>query len=199
MNYRWFRIASAAAAFLALLSACNKPEPAPPAAASFVSIDVTGVECCKALKLQDPDGATRTLEEFKGKAVLVFFGFTQCPEICPTAMTRAVEVRRLLGRNADKLQVVFVTVDPERDTPELLKSYTAVFDPSFIALRGDLEATKATAKEFKVLFMKAPNRESYSVDHTTLSYVFDPQGRPRLAVRHETPAQDVAADVEKLL
>lgn len=188
-----------AAASLAMLAGCEKAAAPPPARSSFVSIDVTGMDCCKSLHLKDSDGAPRTIAEFKGKAVLVFFGFTQCPDVCPTALTRAVEVRRLLGHDAQKLQVVFVTLDPERDTPELLKSYTAAFDPSFIALRGDVEATKATAKEFKIFFMKAPTKDSYTLDHTTLSYLFDPQGRPRLAVRHEQSAQDVAADLKKLL
>jgi len=185
----------AASATLVSLPACQQRT-----AQSFKGIDITGAEYARSFSLPDADGKTRTLAEFKGKIVMVFFGFTQCPDVCPTALSRAVEVRKLLGTNADRLQVVLVTVDPERDTPDLLRNYVKAFDPSFVALRGDAQATAATAKEFKVFYMKAPtSSSSYTMDHTAITYVFDPKGRVRLALRHEQPPQDVATDLKALL
>ncbi|MDP4299450.1 SCO family protein [Leptothrix discophora] len=175
------------------LSACKS---APP---PFKTIDITDAEYGKGFSLSDPDGKTRTLADFKGRLVMVFFGFTQCPDVCPTALTRAIEVRRQLGKDADKLQVVFITVDPERDTAELLKGYTVAFDPSFLALRGDEAQTRATARDFKVFFSKVPTGSSYTMDHTALSYVFDTAGKLRLAVRHNQTADDIAHDLKILL
>ncbi len=177
------------------LMAC---QPAPPAAA-FKSIDITGAAYGRDFKLPDADGAIRSLAEFKGKIVLIFFGFAQCPDVCPTALGRAIEVRKLLGTDGDKVQVVFITVDPERDKPEVLREYMKAFDPSFIALRGDAEQLAATAKEFKVFFQKVPTKSSYTMDHTAVSYAFDPLGRLRLAIRHEQSAQDIASDLRNLL
>src|SRR5260221_75408 len=151
------------------------------------------------IRLSDPDGNERTLADFRGKAILVFFGFTQCPDVCPTALARAAEVKRLLGPDGERFQTLFVTVDPERDTPEVLKAYTAAFDPSFIGLYGDLERTAQIAKDFKVYYKKMPTGSSYTMDHTSLSYVYDPLGKLRLALRHEQPAQDYADDIRKLL
>ncbi len=176
-----------------LMAACKK---APP---PFKTIDITDAEYGKDFSLADPDGKTRSLADFKGRMVMIFFGFTQCPDVCPTALTRAVEVRRLLGDQADKLQVVFITVDPERDTAELLKGYATTFDPSFLALRGDEAQTRATAREFKVFYNKVPTGSSYTMDHTALSYVFDTAGKLRLAVRHNQTAEDVAHDLKILL
>jgi len=183
-----------ASAALVALSACQQRSDE-----AFKGIDITGADYARTFSLPDASGATRTLADFKGKIVMVFFGFTQCPDVCPTALGRAVEVRKLLGPDADKLQVVLVTVDPERDTPELLRSYVTAFDPSFVALRGDATSTAATAKEFKVFFQKVPTSSSYTMDHTAVTYVFDPQGRLRLALRHEQSAPDVAADLKTLL
>jgi protein SCO1/2 len=149
--------------------------------------------------LPDAQGAMRSLAEFKGKVVLVFFGFAQCPDVCPTALGRANEVRRLLGADGDKVQVVFITVNPERDTPEVLREYVKAYDPSFIALRGNAEQLAATAKEFKVFFQKVATTNSYTMDHTAVTYAFDPKGRVRLALRHEQSAADVAADLKMLL
>lgn len=194
---RWRRRAwllLAASASLASLPACQKR-----ATQAFKGIDITGAEYARSFSLADADGTTRTLADFKGKIVMVFFGFTQCPDVCPTALSRAVEVRRLLGADADRVQVVLVTVDPERDTPEVLRNYVKAFDPSFIALRGDLQATAATAKEFKLFYQKVPTASSYTMDHTAMSYAFDPKGRVRLALTHGLPAQDVAADLKALL
>lgn len=130
---------------------------------------------------------------------MLFFGFTQCPDVCPTALTRAVEVRRLLGADAEKLQVLLVSVDPERDTPELLRNYTANFDPSFIALRGSMQATQDVAKEFKIYYSKVPAGSSYTMDHTALTYILDPKGQLRLAIRHEQSPEDVATDLRTLI
>ncbi len=181
-------------ALVLALAACNKE--APP---SFRGIDLTGANYGRDFHLQDADGRERTLAEFKGKAVLLFFGFTQCPDVCPTALTRAVEVKRLLGADGARLQVIFVTLDPERDTPALLKQYTAAFDPTFLGLHADPETTKMTAREFKVFYTKVPTGDSYTLDHSAFSYVFDPAGRLRLALRHEHTAQDYAADLRQIL
>jgi protein SCO1/2 len=182
-----------ASAVLGATSACQRAAP------SFKGIDITGAEYGRGFSLPDAAGATRTLADFKGKVVMVFFGFTQCPDVCPTALSRAVEVRKLLGADADKVQVVLVTVDPERDTPEVLRGYVTAFDPSFVALRGDASSTAAMAKEFKVFFQKVPTSGSYTMDHTAVTYAFDPKGRLRLVLRHEQSAADVAADLKILL
>src|SRR5574343_491279 len=131
-----------------------------------------------------PARPSRRLEEFRGQVVMVFFGFTQCPDVCPTALARAVQVKQGLGAEGDKLQVLFVSVDPERDTGPVLAEYTKAFDPTFLALRGDAARTEAAAKEFKVFYRRVPTGSSYTMDHTALSYLIDPQGRLRVAVRH---------------
>ena len=176
------------------LAGCDMVRPA-----GYHGIDLTGAIYAKDFRLTDPDGKERTLADFRGKAVLIFFGFTQCPDVCPTALARAVEVKRLLGAEGERLQVLFVTVDPERDTPPVLKAYTAAFEPSFIGLYGDMARTAHTAKDFKVYYKKVPTGASYTMDHTALSYVYDPQGRLRLALGHEQSAQDYADDLRKLL
>jgi protein SCO1/2 len=179
------------AAAAAAITAC---QPAP-----FKSIDLTGAAYARDFRLPDADGAMRSLGEFKGKVVLVFFGFTQCPDVCPTALGRAIDVRKLLGADGDKVQVVFITVDPERDTPEVLREYMKAYDPSFIALRGNAEQLASTAKEFKVYFQKVPTKGSYTMDHTAVTYAFDPQGRVRLVLKHDQSAQEIASDLRNLL
>ena len=149
--------------------------------------------------LLDSDGRTRTLADWRGRLVMVFFGFTQCPDVCPTALARAADVMQRLGPDAAKLQVIFVTIDPERDTPELLRAYTQVFHPSFLGLHADLDTTAATAQAFRVYYRKVPSGSSYTMDHTAISYVYDTGGRLRLAVRHEQSADEVAADLRRLL
>lgn len=161
--------------------------------------DIAGAEYGKNFRLSDPDGRERTLADFKGKAVMLFFGFTQCPDVCPTALARAAEVKQLLGKEGERLQVIFITIDPERDSPEMLKQYTAAFDPSFLALRADLDRTAETAKAFKVYYKKVPTGSSYTMDHTALSYVYDPEGKLRLAMRHEQSAKEYAEDIAKIL
>ena len=140
-----------------------------------------------------------TLADFKGQALMVFFGFTQCPDVCPTALTRALEIRQLLGPDGQRLAVAFITIDPERDTPEVLKAYVGAFDPGFVALRGDEAQTAEVAREFKVFYKKVPTGASYTMDHSAITYVFDPEGRLRVAFRHEQDAQDCAADLRQIL
>ena len=161
----------------------------------FQSIDITGANYGRKFQLSDSSQRIRTLTEFRGKVVLMFFGFTQCPDVCPTALARSAEVMRLLGPKADRLQVIFVTIDPERDSPVVMREYTRAFHPSFLGLYTDVANTRKTADEFKIFYAKVPTGSSYTMDHTTTSYVFDPQGRLRLAVRHEQDAASVAADI----
>jgi protein SCO1/2 len=185
-----------AAVLLALaLAACGLDKP------QFNNTDITGAEYGKALQLADPSGKVRTLDDFKGKAVVVFFGFTHCPDVCPTTLAEMKAVKNLLGEDGKRLQVLFVTIDPERDTSELLANYVTAFDPTFLGLRGDPEATASVAKDFKVFYQKVPGStpDTYSVDHTAGSYVFDTQGRLRLFVRHGQSADKIAADIKTLL
>jgi protein SCO1/2 len=177
----------------ALLAACGEQ--------GFKSTDVTGADFAKDFELTDQNGQVRRLGDFKGKAVLVFFGFTQCPDICPTTLARMLEVKKALGPQGDKLQVIFVTVDPERDTPELLKNYMAAFDPAFLGLRPTPEQLPAVAKSFKVFYQKVPGKTpgTYTMDHSAVTYVYDPQGRLRLAVMHNQDAASIAEDLKKLL
>ena len=168
---------------------------------AFKGIDITGAEYGRELSLTDPDGRRRTLADFKGKVTVLFFGYTQCPDVCPTTMAELAEVKRSLGTEGERVQGVFVTIDPERDTPELLKAYVSNFDPSFVALRGNADETKAAAREFKVFYAKVPGRTegSYTMDHTAGSYVFDTQGRLRLFTRYGSGAQALADDLKLLL
>nr|WP_311224284.1 MULTISPECIES: SCO family protein [unclassified Acidovorax] len=177
----------------AALAGCKK------APVAYKGTDITGAQYARGFQLKDAEGRVRTLADFQGKAVMLFFGFTQCPDVCPTALTRAVEIRQLLGKEGQRLQVLFITIDPERDNPAVLGAYTQVFDPSFIGLYGDLEQTAAAASEFKVYYKKVPTGASYTMDHSALSYVFDPEGKPRLVLRHEQSAKECAEDLRQLL
>jgi protein SCO1/2 len=179
------------------LSACNRTHD--PAAPAFKGLDVTGANYGKDFRLTDVDGRERTLADFKGQAVMLYFGFVQCPDVCPTALARAVETKRLLGAVGDRLQVIFITVDPERDTAAVLKSYMAAFDPSFLALYGSAQRTRETADQFKIYYKKVPTGQSYTLDHSAVSYVFDPAGQLRVVLRHEQTAQDYAHDIALLL
>lgn len=183
--------------YAALLAACSGGGDAPP---KFNATDVSGADWGRELSLTDHNGQPRTLADFKGKVVILFFGFTQCPDICPTTLGASAAAMQLLGSDADKVQVLFVTLDPARDTPEVLTKYTPAFHPSFLGLYGNAEATAAAAKEFKVFFQKAPGNDgNYTIDHTAASYAIDPQGRLRLYMKHgETPDQ-MAADIKLLL
>ena len=168
---------------------------------AFKSIDITGAEYARTLQLSDPDGHLRSLADYKGKLVVVFFGYTQCPDVCPTTMAELAEVKRSLGPDGARVQGIFVTVDPARDTAELLKAYAANFGPDIIGLRGTPEQTTAAAKEFKVFYNKVPGKTdtSYTVDHTAGSYIFDAKGKVRLFTRYGSGAQALADDLKILL
>ena len=194
--FRWLLV-FIVAALAVFIAGCNRAGDA--AAPGFRGIDLTGAPYGRNFRLTDADGRERTLGDYKDKAVLMYFGFVQCPDVCPTALIRAAKVKQLLGADGDKLQVIFITVDPERDTPEVIKAYTAAFDPSFIGLYGDAKRTRETADEFKVYYKQVPTGSSYTMDHSALSYAFDPQGRLRLALRHEQTAEDYAHDLRQLL
>ena len=178
------------------LSACDRGKP------QFHSVDITGAEYAKDFKLTYFDGKPRTLADFKGKAVVLFFGFTQCPDVCPTTMTELAQVKKLLGADGDKVQGLFVSIDPERDTPAVLKEYMQNFDPSFLGLyAGSPEALAALAKDFKVYYKKVdgPTPTSYTMDHTAASFVYDPEGRLRLYTRYGIGSQALADDLKLLI
>ena len=183
-----------------LLAGCDRFS-ASPAKPAFNAVDITGAEYGRELALSDADGKARTLADFKGKVTLVFFGYTQCPDVCPTTLAELAAVKRELGADGEHVQGVFVSVDPERDTPQILKAYMASFDPGFVALRGTLEQTQAAAREFKVFFAKVPGKSegSYTVDHTAGTYIFDAQGRLRLFMRYGAGAEALRHDVKLLL
>ena len=178
----------------ALLAGCGSPD-----APKFRSTDITGADFGKELALTGHDGKPRTLADFRGKAVVLFFGFTHCPDVCPTTLADAAGALKKLGKDAERVQVVMVSVDPERDTPEVLSKYVPAFNPSFLGLYGDAAATQRAAKEFKIFYEKRKVGDSYSVDHSGQSYVIDPQGRLRLFVRHDRIAQDLAEDLRAIL
>ena len=165
----------------------------------FKGIDLTGADYARGFELIDFNQQTRRLTDFKGRVVMLYFGFVQCPDVCPTALSRAAAVMELLGPQAAEVQVIFVTVDPERDTPELLREYMGAFDPSFLALTGSADQIAQTAKEFRAYYKQVPTGSSYTMDHTALSYLFDRQGRIRVVLRHEQTADDYAADIRALL
>ena len=177
-----------------LLSGCSEPP-------AFTSTDISGADWGKDFSLTDPQGQPRHLADFKGKAVVVFFGYTQCPDVCPTTLATMREVLSRFGDDARRVQVVFVTLDPARDTSQVLAAYTTAFHPSFIGLRGDDATTAAVAREFKVFYARQAGTTagSYSIDHSTGSYAFDPQGRLRLLIRHGETADRIAADLKLLL
>ncbi len=186
------RFSFAAVLGLALV-ACGSGTP------KFKSTDITGADYGKALELTDHTGKPRRLEDFRGKAVVLFFGFTHCPDVCPTTLVDVSNALKKLGPDAGRVQVLFVTVDPERDTQDALAKYVTAFDPRFLGLRGDAAATRRAAKEFKIYYEKRKSGESYSVDHSGQSYVLDPQGRLRLLVRPDRIAEDLPADLRTLL
>ena len=179
----------------ALISACSESKP------GFAAIDLTGADYARDFSLTDHNGQPRSLKDFAGKVVVLFFGYTQCPDVCPTTMSELVEVRKLLGKDGARVQAVFVSVDPERDTPAVLKAYMANFDPSFLALYTTPENLEATAKNYKIYFKKVDGKTatSYTVDHTAGSYVYDTQGKLRLYTRYGTGAAPLAADIRLLL
>ncbi len=178
------------------LAACGQQDPAP----KFRLTDVTGASFGKELALTDHNGKPRTLVDFRGKVVVLFFGFTHCPDVCPTTLAELALVAKELGGDADSMQVLFVTVDPERDTREMLQRYVPSFNPAFLGLYGDADATARTAKEFKIIFQKQPlPGGGYSVDHSAGTYVLDQQGRMRLFAQYGRPATDLLHDIRILL
>ena len=177
-----------------LLAACAEP-------AKFNATDITGVDWGKDFALVDGKGQLRHIADFKGKTVVLFFGYMQCPDVCPTTLSAMRDTLKLMGPDAARVQVLFATLDPARDTPQLLAEFVPWFDPSFIGLWGDEQTIAAVAKDFKVFYAKQPGKEpgSYSIDHSAASYVFDPQGRLRLTVRHGETPERIAADLKQLL
>ena len=178
-----------------LLTACSPDKP------SFKGVDITGADYAKGFSLPDQNGQLRSLKDFAGKVVVVFFGYTQCPDVCPTSLQELVEVKRLLGKEGDRLQAVFITLDPARDTPELLKAYMANFDPSFVALHPSPEQLVAVAKDFKIYYKKVDGKTatSYTLDHSAGSYTFDGEGRLRLYNRYGSGSAAMASDVALLI
>ena len=194
------RVLLAAALAVGFLAGCDRlgggaPKP------SFKAVDITGAEYARELSLPDADGKMRTLADFKGKVTLVFFGYTQCPDVCPTTLAELAAVKRDLGKDGDRVQGVFVSVDPQRDTAEILKAYMASFDPGFVALRGTPEQIQATARDFKVFYAQVPGKTegSYTVDHTAGTYVFDASGKVRLFLRYGSGAEALRHDLKLLL
>ncbi len=177
-----------------LLSACDGGGP------KFRNTDITGAEYAKGFALTDHTGKPRTLADFRGKVVVVFFGYTHCPDVCPTTMVELKQVMQALGPDAAKVQVIFITLDPERDTQQVLSQYVPAFDPSFLGLYGDPATTLKTAKDFKVFYEKRAGTSpgSYTIDHTAASFAFDTQGRLRLYVKHDQIAT-LADDIRTLL
>lgn len=179
-----------------LMSACSPKQ-------DFKNIDITGSKAFgNNFSLLDPDGKERTLADFKGKVVVMFFGYTQCPDVCPTTLTEMQQVMTLLGPQSDKVQVLFVTVDPERDTAAILKQYVPSFDPRFLGLRpADQASLEKVTKDFKIYYQKVPGSSpgAYTIDHTAGSYAFDPEGRLRLYIKHAQGPETMAHDLKELL
>jgi protein SCO1/2 len=192
MNIRRRTLISIAAA---VLVACSESKP------QFKSIDLTGADYAKDFQLADHNGQVRSLKDFRGKLVVAFFGYTQCPDVCPTTMAELAEAKKLLGPDGEKVQGIFITVDPQRDTPEVLKAYMSHFDPTFLALRGTPEQLAAMAKDFKVYYKRVEGKTptSYTMDHTAASLVYDTQGRLRLYARYGGGAPALASDLKLLL
>ena len=189
-----------AAILCALAAACLAGCGERPQAPKFRLTDVTGANFGKELNLTDHDGKPRTLANFRGKVVTVFFGFTHCPDVCPVTLAEMAQVVRELGPDGSRVQVLFVTVDPERDTQQVLKQYVPSFNPTFLGLYGDAEATARVAKEFKIYYRKQPAKDGhYSVDHSAGTYILDPQGRLRLFAQYGAGAPAILHDIRILL
>lgn len=180
------------------LAACS---PSSPSAPAFKSINLTGADYAQGFSLLDHNGQPRTLKDFPGKIIVLFFGFTQCPDVCPTSMAELAQVKQQLGKDGDKVQGIFITLDPERDTPELLKAYMVNFDPSFLALRPTLAQLPQVAKDFKIYYKKIEGKTpgSYTLDHSAGSYIYDTQGRLRLYSRYGMGAEALTSDIALLL
>ncbi|MEO8023635.1 SCO family protein [Polaromonas sp.] len=186
---------SGATGLFGLISGCTDTKP------QFASIDITGADYARDFALADHNGQARSIKDFQGKVVVVFFGYTQCPDVCPTSMAELAEVKKLLGADGERLQGLFVTLDPERDTREVLKAYMANFDPTFLALRPELDKLPQVARDFKIFYKKVDGKTpgSYTLDHSAGSYIFDPQGRVRLYSRYGSGPAALASDVRLLI
>ena len=181
--------------FVALLAGCEKPKLPSPFHASDVSVMFTQAD----FRLTDHNGKTRTLADFRGKVVALFFGYTHCPDVCVTTLADLAQVMQLLGSDADKVQVLFITVDPERDKPEKLAQYTSAFNPSFLGLYGDAQATAQAAKAFYVGYQKQPTSSGYNVDHSVGTFLVDPKGKVRLRAPLAQRTDWLADDIRLLL
>jgi protein SCO1/2 len=192
---QFFLACASLVAVVGMTSACSEKTQ------SFGAIDITGADYARDFALTDHNGKPRTLKDFAGKVVVMFFGYTQCPDVCPTSMAELAEVKRLLGKDGEHLQGLFVTVDPQRDTPEVLKAYMENFDPGFLALYTTPEKLEVLAKAYKVYYKKVEGATptSYSMDHSAGSYVYDRQGRLRLFTRYGSGAALLAGDIKLLL
>lgn len=180
-----------------VLAACN-PAPQPPV---FQATDITGAAFARDFKLTDHNGQTRTLASFKGKVVAIFFGYTHCPDVCPTTLSDFAAALKQLGPQADQVQVLFVTVDPQRDKPELLKQYVPAFDPRFLGMTTDEAGLKALAKEYKVVYQKTSVKgaDNYLIDHSAGTYVYDTESRLRLLIPYGSSPDLIAQDLKALL
>lgn len=192
---RW-RVAAVALTAFALASC--QPAPPPPA---FQATDITGAEFARDFRLTDHHGQTRTLADFRGKVVAVFFGYTHCPDVCPTTLSDFAAALQQLGPQAARVQVIFVTVDPERDTPELLREFVPAFNPSFLGMYGDAETLRRLARDYKVVYQKTAVKaaDDYLIDHSAGTYVYDPQGRLRLLMPYGSTPDAIAQDLKTLL
>jgi len=170
---------------------------------SFKNVDITGSTAFgNNFSLLDTNGNTKTMADYKGKVVVVFFGFTQCPDVCPTTLTEMDEALKLLGPKADKVQVIFITVDPERDTASVLAQYVPAFNPRFVGLRpADEAGLEKVAKDFRIYYKKVPGSKpgSYTMDHSAGSYVFDQNGQLRLYIKHAQGPEVLAHDLRAIL
>ena len=185
----WFAL------LVSVLVACGQAGP------QFKNVDITGADFGKDFQLYDHTGKVRQMADFRGKVVVLFFGYTHCPDVCPTTMGELALVMKELGNDAGQVQVLFVTLDPERDTQALLAQYVPAFNPAFLGLYGDAAATLLTAKAFRIFYEKQPGKtpDSYTLDHTAASYVFDREGRLRLFVRYGQNGSDLVKDIRQLL
>jgi protein SCO1 len=176
-----------------VLGGCSKPQ--------FNNIDISGANYARDFALTDANGVPRTLGDYRGKVLVLFFGYTHCPDVCPATLAQLAQARRMLGADGGRVQVLFVTLDPDRDTPQFLARYVQAFDPSFVGLTGTGHQIEATAREFKVFFQKVPGQtaDSYTLDHSSGSFVFDSVGHVRLYLRDGAPADQIAADLKRLL
>lgn len=195
MRYRTFYAVIVWSAALAMAACGNTAKP------TFLATDITGAQFGKDFKLTDHTGKSRTLADFKGKAVVLFFGYTHCPDICPATMGEIAAALQKLDKDAARVQVLFVTVDPERDTPERLAQYLSAFSPAFLGLYGDPQSTRDIASEFKIVYQKQMmnSPDHHTMDHSSGTYIFDPKGKLRLYVSNGAGRDVFARDIAELL